>query len=215
MLDRVMSLEERGSTAAPPRFLDPVMSLIERLDRTRRRIRPMRPGGVLGIELRRWRGSAVTLDDGAVVRRGDLIGALHFDNARLRELTASGSLLEAWQRGRGDLRELGAWAAAQPPERRPVAYFGEGLHGTVAARVGFEVRPRPRTWWTGLQDWYFRGLLARWSRLGRGRLRVGTGELHASEYWLSADRLQRLHGPPDPRPAPAGGSSSTPHRSGR
>lgn len=170
------------------------MGLVERIDRWRRRIRPIREGALLGLEIGRHRGEPMALRDGAVISPGDVIGIIHFDNARVRELTAFGSLVTGWQQGRDDLAELAAWAAQQPPVRRPVAYFGEGLHSVFALRVGFEVRERPRTWYTRLQDWYFRGLMARWSRLGRQRLAIGHGELHASEYWLSAERLQELHG---------------------
>ena len=184
----------RALAFAPPRILDPVLALIEQIDRRRRGIRPIRPGAVLGLELRRHRRAPIPLRDGTVISPGDLVGLIHFDNARLRDLTSSGSLLPAWQQGRGDLPALARWAARQPPGHRPVAFFGEGLHGAVAARVGFEVRPRPRTWYTRLQDWYFRGLLARWSRLGRARLTVGRGDFHAAEYWLSAARLAELHG---------------------
>jgi hypothetical protein len=183
-----------GSIAEPGAFLDPVMALVERIDRRRRGIRPVREGAVIGIELGRWRGRPVDLRDGTVVASGAPIGILHFDNVRLRALTAQGSLAPAWHQGRGDLRALAAWASDQPADRRPVAYFGEGLHAVVARRVGFEVRPRPRMWFTRLQDWYFRGLMARWAPAGRGRLAIGRRELHAAEYWLSAAALDRLHG---------------------
>lgn len=184
----------RGSAAAPPGLLDPIMALVERIDRFRRGIRPIRPGALLGLEVGRYEREPITLADGTVISPGDIIGLVHFDNARVRQLTATGSLLAGWQQGRGDLAALAAWARDEPPERRPAAYFGEGLHAVLASRVGFEVRPRPRTWYTSLQDWYFRGLIARWSRLGRQRLGIGHGELHASEYWLSAGRLEELHG---------------------
>lgn len=135
----------------------------------------------------------MTLADGSVVRPGDLVGWLHFDNRRVRELTAAGPQAPAWSQGRGDLATLAAWSTTVDPARRPVAYWGEGLHGAFATRVGFEVRARPRTPYRRLQDWYFRGLMARWARQGRGRLTVGRHELHASEYWISAARLEALH----------------------
>lgn len=185
---------DRGTTAAPPARLDAVMSVVERIDRRRRRIRLIRSEAVLGIELRRHRGAPATLADGTVVRAGDRVGSLHFDNRRMRELTVGGSLGPAWVQGRGDLAALAAWAAVLPAADRPVAYWGEGLHGAFAARVGFEVRPRPRTWFRRLQDWYFRGLMARWSQKGRRRLEIGRHELHATEYWLSAARLEEVHG---------------------
>lgn len=183
-----------GTTAAPPSALDPVMAFIERVDRRRRRIRSIQTGAVLGLEMGRHRGPPVVLRDGTEVRSGSRIGLVHFDNQRVRALTKEGSLTPAWIQGRADLRALAAWARARPETSRPVAYFGEGLHAAAAARVGFEVRPRPRTWFRRLQDWYFRGLMARWSNLGRERLAIGRHELHAAEYWLSAGRLERLYG---------------------
>lgn len=185
--------KRRRSVAAPARFLDPIMALIERIDRRRRGIHSVRARAVLGLELRRHRGRPVTLADGAAVRSGDLVGSLHFDNVRMRELTAGGSLGPAWTQGRGDLAALAEWSASRDRSVRPVAYWGEGLHGAFAARVGFELRPRGRTPFRRLQDWYFRGLMARWSRQGWRRLGVGRHELHASEYWISAARLEAIH----------------------
>ena len=203
----LLAASRRAVAFAPPRFLDPILALIERIDRRRRRIHPIRPGAVLGLEVGRHRGRPVTLRDGTVIRRGEVVGLIHFDNARLRALTSSGSLVGAWEQGRGDLAALARWAAGQPPTRRPVAFFGEGLHAAVAARAGFEVLPRPVTAYTRLQDWYFRGLLVRWSRLGRGRLARGRGDLHSSAHWLSTTRLLELHGARrDARAAPAGGA---------
>jgi len=184
----------RGSVTAPARLLDPVMALIERIDRRRRGIHPIRARAVLGLQLRRHHGRPVTLADGTVVRPGDLVGSLHFDNLRMRELTASGSLAPAWTQGRGDLAAMAAWSAGRDHSVRPVAYWGEGLHGAFAARVGFELRARSRTPYRRLQDWYFRGLMARWSLQGGRRLEVGRRELHASEYWISAARLEAIHG---------------------
>src|SRR3989304_2700421 len=95
----LVGASRRALAFAPPRILDPVLALIEQIDRRRRGIRPIRPGAVLGLELRHPRRAPLPLRDGTVISPGDLVGLIHFDNARLRDLTSSGSLLPAWRPG--------------------------------------------------------------------------------------------------------------------
>ena len=96
--------------------------------------------------------------------------------------------------GRTDLTALAAWASEQPDAKRPVAYFGATVMWPYGRRVGFEIRDRQETFWVRVEDWYLRGLLARWSRSGRGRLRRGHGSLRVREAWLSSRELQRRFG---------------------
>jgi YkoP domain len=192
---------------APARLLDPILRRWEELDRRRRHIRPIRRDGVLGLEFGRHHGPALGLRDGTTVRNGDPVATLHIRNPRARELA-----MPAWQVGglreaRTDLVRLAAWAARQPPARRPVAYTGATLMGPFARRLGFEVRPRARTPRTRLDDWFLRWLLARWSVTGRERLQRGHGALRSCDVWLTHDALQRRYGnrlrqPPEPPARP-------------
>jgi hypothetical protein len=188
----------RPHRPAPPALLDPILQRWEQLDRRRRRIRPIRARGVVGIEFARHGGDPLTLADGTRVRWGDPIGILHLDNRRGRELAQPG-----WQSGgmpaaRLDLATLAAWATRQPAGQRPVAYTGTTLLAPLARRLGFELRPHPRTARARLDDWFMRWLMAHWSPAGRARLQRGHTPLRSSDIWLSDRALQQRFTPPQP-----------------
>jgi hypothetical protein len=188
-----------AASVAPP-VLDPVLAMVERIDRTVRRIRPVRPGGLLGIEQHRHRGPALTLADGTLIGRGDSTPIIHMDNRRVRDVAG-----KDWQRrgltlAREDLRALAVWHAAQPARQRPVAYGAVMIMAPLARRIGFEVRDRRRTPFVRLEDWYLRSLLARWARGGRERLRRGHAPLVTHEVWLSGGELLRRYASGSPPP---------------
>ena len=184
------------SRPAAPSLLDPIFVAWDRIDRRRRRIRPARPGSVLGIELRRHQGGQVILPSGEVVRRGDLVGELHVDNEHARSLATDGGWLEGLRIGRGDLGAIARWAARRSSGERPVAYHAHGLLWPLAARVGFSIHPRRRTAYLWLDEWYARWLLGHWSAAGRRRLQRGRGRLRAADAWISAGALDRRFGEP-------------------
>lgn len=178
---------------AAPRLLGSILDVWDRLARRRRHIRPARPDALVGVELRRHQGADVVLRDGVIVRRGDLLGELHLDNIRVRDVTRR----EGWfaiEAARDDLRAIARWTARQAPAARPVAYHASSLLGPLAARTGFDTRPRRRTVLARLDEWYLRWLMTRWSADGRRRLGRGHGRLRLDECWLSADALVARHG---------------------
>jgi hypothetical protein len=184
-----------GRPAAPPAVLDRVFALIERIDRRRRGIRPLRAGGVLGIEIRRYRGSTVDLRDGTLVRPGDRIVELHLDNTRIADLWASG-WQAAFSTAGADLGACADWLATLPPGARPIAIRSGGLLTVGAARLGFELRPPRRGFMGALESWYLRGLLVRWSKPGRARLDEGHHALRTRSAWLSTRALLERYGTP-------------------
>jgi hypothetical protein len=149
----------------------------------------IRRGGVAGIEFIRHRGAPFRLRDGTLVSPGDIVGEFHLDNALIRELLPQGHAAILGM-GHDDLRSLAAWARQVSPERRPVAYRGESILIPYAKRMGMEVYPRRSTAWTRLQDWYLRGVMARWAAEGRGRLQRGRKGLRSGVAWMSAARLE-------------------------
>jgi hypothetical protein len=189
-------LRRSPSRPAAPRLLDPILTAWERYDRRRRRIRPARAGSVVGLELRRHRGPDFALGDGATVRRGDLVGELHVDNAHARALATETGWLDGLRIGRGDLAAIARWAARQPASGRPVAYHAAGLLWPLAARVGFSVHRRRRTAWVRLDEWYARWLLGHWSAAGRARLARGRGRLRSADAWISGAGLGQRFGEP-------------------
>jgi YkoP-like protein len=188
----------RATLSVAPRALDPILSLVERIDRGLRHIAPVGPGAVLGLERHRHRGQPVSLTNGTVVRAGDEAWIVHFDNRRIRELAKGSYAAEAWRAARRDMGRIAARHAALPERERPVAYTGITVLAALPRRAGFELRPRRATAWTRLQDWYLRSLLARWDRDGRGRLGRGHQPLVTQEVWLSAAELLRRYGSSPP-----------------
>jgi hypothetical protein len=181
-----------------PRFLDPILAVVERIDRAVRRIEPLGPESVLGIERHRHRGAAVTLADGTVVHPGDPAWIIHFDNARMRRLARTSWAGDAWRVARRDLHALAALQEALPPRERPVAYTGITVLAPLPRRAGFEVFDRPRTPGVRLEDWYLRSVLARWARGGRDRLAHGHRPLVTQVVWLSGRELLRRFGSSHP-----------------
>lgn len=181
-----------------PRLIDPILAIVERIDRWRRGIEPVRPGSILGIEPNRHAGPLVRLSDGTPVPRGALIWTVHFDNARLRQLAAQGWQRSAYAVANEDLREMARRVVLLRAEDRPAALFGVTLLAPLTRRVGFELRERRRTAWVRLEDWYLRSLLARWSPWGRRRIARGHGDLRTRETWLSTGELLRRYGEPPP-----------------
>lgn len=187
-----------GPMDVAPGALDPILRLVERVDRWRRRIRPIAPGSLLGVEEARYRGPSVRLPDGSNLEPGAPIWVLHLDNARLSQLVAADAWpTAAYIAARWDLEVLATRLAGMPHGRTPpVAVGGVTLLAALSRRLGFEVLSRPRTTRMRLEDWYLRSLLARWAPAGRGRLARGHGELQAASTWISTGELLRRYGPP-------------------
>jgi hypothetical protein len=189
------TVTRRASVA--PRLVDPLLGLVERLDRWRRRIRPARPGALLGFERARFRDPPVVLGDGVRLVPGMPVWVLHLDNARIRALAGD----DVWPtRGYAvaveDLRAIAAQVTRLPERERPVALGGTTLLAPLSRRLGFTVLERPRTMRSRLEDWYLRSLLARWAAAGRRRLARGHGALRASGGWISTAELLRRYEPP-------------------
>jgi len=164
-------------------------------DRQRYGIRPLRAGGVGGWGTLRHHGPTVVLRDGTTVRDGDRIIGPHAMNEALAQLTREGWQSELMRRGLADLRELAGIVAAMDPGERPVALWGATLLWPFAKRAGWEVRERPRTLRVRLEDWYLRGVLRRWAKSGKGRMRRGRGALRTRDCWLSTGELLTRFGP--------------------
>jgi hypothetical protein len=189
------TVTRRASVA--PRFLDPLLGMVERVDRWRRRIRPARAGGLLGIERGRFRDPPVVLGDGMRLVPGAPVWVLHLDNARLRALAGGeGWPTRAYAVAVDDLRAITARLGRLPERERPVALGGVTLLAPLSRRLGFTLIERPRTARSRLEDWYLRSLLARWAAAGRGRLARGHRALHASGGWISTTELLRRYEPP-------------------
>jgi hypothetical protein len=183
-------------------MLDPVLALVERIDRRLRRIRPIRAGALLGTERRHYRGPDLQLADGQSLWAGARVTFIHLDNAAARRLAADGWQRAGLQVAMRDMHALAALHAGIPADARPVAYGGHTILAALTRRIGFEVFERRQTPWVRLEDWYLRSLLARWSRQGRERLSRGHGPMRTHSAWMSAAELVRRYGAPVGEPSP-------------
>ena len=153
-------------------------------------------GPVLRIEVRRSL-QRLTLDDGTLVRRGDRIGVLHLNNARVAALRSDGlgPIAVGLTFRRHLLASLAALAEMTMPDGR-FASVGTFSAATIfhagLTRLGFE-RTRDRLLWAGLVAAYQRALL---SSLRRGRpVRLnGPPYQQARRVWISRERLIALYG---------------------
>lgn len=146
-------------------------------------------GSVLRIEVRRAR-RARRLPDGAVVDRGDRIGVLHLNNARIGHLHASEpSLLSAGLEFRrqfmASLHALAAQARAGGPLADVRAFEATTILHLPLRRLGFQPEPGGGAWGR-LVAVYQRALLASLhprARLGR------PGYQRARRLWCSREAL--------------------------
>lgn len=184
---------EAGRRVAP-RWLDPILSLAEVVDRRRRRIRPIRQDGLLGLELGRHRGELVRLSDGSVVPPGAPVGYMHLRNDRVRALASDGWQLAGYRAGRADLAALALWWKGQPAAERPVAFTAATILAPFIQHEGWEIRPRRRTPRTRLDDWWMSWLMIHFGLTGRTRLARPHRRLESAEVWLSAGELVARYG---------------------
>jgi hypothetical protein len=171
-------------------------------------LQPVRPDGVFRYHLRAYHGPPILLADGTLVRPGDRLVELHFDNRRLLRLATAPDWTPfvATRLMAEDLRILDRLLAeGKLPE--VVALHGVTLFARAGRRLGFETRPLPRTPGWGLVRYFMVGLLAvyhpqGWEAAERMRRTAWPGEL-----WMSRARLQaRARGPSSgssPRSSPA------------
>jgi hypothetical protein len=191
---------EAGRSVAP-RWLDPVLSLAEVVDRRRRHIRPIRRNGLLGLELGRHKGELVRLSDGSVVPPGAPVGYMHLRNDRARALASNGWQLAGYRAGRADLAALARWYERQPTAERPVAFTATTILSPLIRREGWQVVPRRRTFRARLDEWWMSWLMVHFGLAGRQRLTRPHRRLESAEVWLSAPELVARYGP-GPRPDP-------------
>jgi hypothetical protein len=157
------------------------------------RLRPVRPDGIFRYHLRAHHGPPVLLADGTLVRPGDRLIELHFDNRRLLRLatTPDWTPFVATRLAAEDLRVLDRLLAdGKLPEI--VALHGVTLFARAGRRLGFEVHTLPRTPGWGLVRYFMVGLLAvyhprGWEAAERLRWTAWPGEL-----WMSRARLHTL-----------------------
>lgn len=154
--------------------------------------REVQPNGFLRYRLTRHSGRTISLCDGTVIRRGDALLELHFDNRRLlqRPDAPGWNPLQALRLIDADLRALNRLieSGELPPVR---ALRGVTLYAAAGPRLGFELHAVPHSWTWALERFYLIGLLPiyhpdGWHEVERMRRGRWPGEL-----WMSRAALAR------------------------
>lgn len=169
-----------------------VWVFVEHLTARLHRVRPVRPQAMLRYALERHHGQRVVLHDGTVIASGDPIIELHFDNRRLVELTREGT--SPWpllQTARGDLAALEAMLSSGALVDVK-ALHGLTLFAPAGTRLGFEVRPLPRSPRFAMERYFMAGLVMLyhpwgWKAAARHRARW------PGEIWMSRATLTRRY----------------------
>ena len=175
--------------------------VIGRLLRVIYRIRPLRDDGtaIICLDLRRYRGPTITLDDGSEVRTGGRIIELHMNDAwfeRRRKLnsTTSDSPWEILGCLRLDLCFL-AQQMVDGMFEDVVALHGSTLLYVGAARLGFQVEEIPDTLWKEVAFVCMARLL-QVHRVRTGKVsRLMARPLELKEIWLSRAALLDRYSP--------------------
>ena len=172
---------------------------------------PGDPHRVVRIGFRRWKGPAVDLGGGTVVRPGDWVGEIHLNNPRFARVweQSGGSPAAAVTRLSAEIRRALQGLASQLQAGRlpvtPVAFFGKTLVDRGLARMGFQVRELPDTpghrWLARYERWLL-------SLYHPGGLAHAAGKRGLRCAWLTVDELVRRYAPdaparPESRRSPA------------
>jgi hypothetical protein len=147
------------------------------------------------IELHRYRGNPVVLDDGTQVRPGDRIVELHLANHTVSRDAKSRawSPFQTLTTTTSDL-VLVARLVDQGSLGPVRALHAVSLIAPALGRVGFSVAPLPVTWHTRLLRFYMVGLLAVYHPRGWQGARRAQDRAWPAEAWISAATLARVTG---------------------
>ena len=165
----------------------------ERLYLRRHQVRPLSDGSAVMIELRTYRGPAVTLRDGTQVRSGDRIVELHLANHTVAGEATNGtwSPFQALATTSEDLA-LVHRLVARGSLGTVRAVHAVSLIAPALGRIGFAVVPLEDSARTRLVRFYLVGLLAVYHPLGWRAARRARMRAWPAEAWMSASDLARV-----------------------
>lgn len=154
-------------------------------------------GAVMRFGFRRWRGPAVELQDGTVVRPGDWVGEVHINSPRVLErwAQAGGSTTRLISMLSAEMRMVLQKLAAEVEAGRlavPItALYGKTLLHRAAGRLGFEVQELAPGLGSRLLSLYERWLMTLYHPTGRRRMAKSEG---IKIVWMSRRALSSRFG---------------------
>ena len=141
------------------------------------------------------------LQDGTMIRSGDRIVELHFDNATLMSLTGTSSwnpwdMMETLD---ADLNEL-ALAVSSGAVGEVAALHGVTLFAAPGRRLGFELHAVPHTLAWSLRRYFLIGLIPIYHRDGWDEFDRMRRDRWPAELWMSTAALLRRKARKNPLP---------------
>ena len=175
--------------------------LVDTVLRKLRRIRPLRidSDSIIGIELRRYNGTSIMLDDGSEVKAGDEILEIHLNSIWFRKRRSPDGIGASYiwkviKHVGQDLCFLGEQIAEGAFEEVTALHGVTFLH-LGARRLGFQVEELPDTLWKKFAQFYLTGLMQAYHLQAD---KVVDRPLELKEIWLSKAALLRRYSPHQP-----------------
>jgi len=163
-------------------------------------IKPLGRDGIICIEVRRYKGCLVKLEDGCEVRPGDPVIKLHLNNAWIAETVrlSSRSGRKGFPRGlvyhfRDGLQLLAA-EVAKGKYGGIVAVYGWTAFHVHAGRLGFQVSDLPNTLRLKLARLHITALMQAHHIPWLRRHTASRKSLKVKAVWFSRAELLRIHG---------------------
>jgi len=177
-----------------------LLPIINKVHARALRIKPLGERSVFCIEVRRYKGRPVRLEDGCEVNRGDRVIRLHFNNTWIvrRRRSNSGTSRRDFPRGfvndaKDGLRIL-AGEAADGKYGDIVAVYGWTALYNQARRLGFQVIELPDGLRIRLARLHIAALMQSHQMPWLRRHASSGKSVEVKEVWLSRARLLRIYG---------------------
>ena len=168
------------------------------------RIKPLKTDGssIISIELRRYKGSYITLADGSEIKAGDQIIELHLNSTwfkRRREENLESKQLPwiALHCFSQDLNFL-TKQIANGTFGKSIALHSCTLLHNGARRLGFQVQELPNSLWKKCAQFYMAGLMRAYHLPSEGHFETLGRSLELKEVWLSRETLLKAYLPRHP-----------------
>ncbi len=193
-------LELQRSGYGHARGLMRVFWLVERVLARLANLQQVRPDAVMRYQIATLHTDDLPLSDGRWVRRGQRVMVLHWNNGTIARSAASLPDTHAmtWYLIRTSIRDFRDAAALVQEGKIPAdvqAVWAETIIYKALPRLGFSIRPAPRTLRTPFARLFQLTMVAIYGRDGLARLEgAHQRHLELGEAWMGMDEFLRRYG---------------------
>ena len=190
--------------SVPPRFVLILWPVADRLLRVIYHIRPLKAdgSGIASLDIRRYKGRTIVLNDGSEVKTGDPIIEIHLNNDWFKKRCKLNIKTSQFPREilgclEQDLRFL-AQQVVNGKFEGVVAIHGSTLLHAGAKRLGFQVEELPDSLWKKGAYFYMAALMQIYHLRASEAPKRKEKSLEPKEVWLSRAALLTRYGPQHP-----------------